>query len=56
MFFGSETVEVSATTPLPAIAGARRGQVVDQRRVLELPQFAGNAMDLVHLAPEIAPQ
>ena len=25
--------------------------MVDERRVLELPQFAGNAMDLVHLAP-----
>ena len=47
----SETVEVSATTPLLATAEASLGQVVDERRVLELPQFAGNAMDLVHLAP-----
>ena len=47
----SETVEVSATTPLLSTAEASLGQVVDQRRVLELPQFAGNAMDLVHLAP-----
>ena len=31
--------------------GSHLGQVVDERRVLELPQFAGNAMDLVHLAP-----
>ena len=47
----TETVEVSATTPLLATAEASLGQVVDERRVLELPQFAGNAMDLVHLAP-----
>ena len=47
----SETVEVTATTPLLATAEASLGQVVDTRRVLELPQFAGNAMDLVHLAP-----
>src|SRR4029077_8542057 len=46
-----ETVEVNATTPLLATAEASLGQVVDERRVLELPQFAGNAMDLVHLAP-----
>jgi hypothetical protein len=47
----SETVEVTATTPLLATAEASLGQVIDERRVLELPQFAGNAMDLVHLAP-----
>ena len=47
----SETIEVTASTPLLATAEASLGQVVDERRVLELPQFAGNAMDLVHLAP-----
>ena len=47
----SETIEVTETTPLLSTAEASLGQVVDQRRVLELPQFAGNAMDLVHLAP-----
>jgi hypothetical protein len=47
----SETVEVTDTTPLLSTAEASLGQVVDERRVLELPQFAGNAMDLVHLAP-----
>ena len=47
----SETVEVTASTPLLSTAEASLGQVVDERRVLELPQFAGNAMDLVHLAP-----
>ncbi len=47
----SETIEVKDTTPLLSTAEASLGQVVDERRVLELPQFAGNAMDLVHLAP-----
>lgn len=47
----SETVEVTDATPLLSTAEASLGQVIDQRRVLELPQFAGNAMDLVHLAP-----
>jgi len=47
----SETIEVKDTTPLLSTAEASLGQVIDERRVLELPQFAGNAMDLVHLAP-----
>ncbi|MBS1824160.1 MAG: TonB-dependent receptor [Acidobacteria bacterium] len=47
----SEVVEVKETTPLLSTAEASLGQVIDERRVLELPQFAGNAMDLVHLAP-----
>lgn len=47
----SETIEVTSSTPLLSTAEASLGQVIDERRVLELPQFAGNAMDLVHLAP-----
>jgi hypothetical protein len=47
----SETVEVTSETPLLSVADVSLGQVVDQRRVEELPLFAGNAMDLVHLAP-----
>ncbi len=47
----AEVVEVTETTPLLATADASLGQIIDERRVLELPQFAGNAMDLVHLAP-----
>lgn len=47
----SETIEVTDSTPLLSTAEASLGQVIDERRVLELPQFAGNAMDLVHLAP-----
>lgn len=47
----TEVVEVKDTTPLLATTDASLGQIIDERRVLELPQFAGNAMDLVHLAP-----
>lgn len=47
----TETVEVKESTPLLSTTEASLGQVIDERRVLELPQFAGNAMDLVHLAP-----
>jgi hypothetical protein len=46
-----EIVEVKAETPLLNTAEATLGQVVDERRAAELPLFAGNAMDLVHLAP-----
>lgn len=47
----NETVEVVAETPLLNAADVSLGQVIDQRRIEELPLFAGNAMDLVHLAP-----
>ncbi|MBL0157914.1 MAG: TonB-dependent receptor [Bryobacterales bacterium] len=47
----SETIEVNDSTPLLSTTEASLGQVIDERRILELPQFAGNAMDLVHLAP-----
>ena len=47
----SESVEVRAETPLLNSADVSLGQVIDQRRIEELPLFAGNAMDLVHLAP-----
>ncbi|MEN6534978.1 MAG: TonB-dependent receptor [Bryobacteraceae bacterium] len=46
-----ETIEVTATTPLLSTADASLGQVVDEQRILDLPLFAGNALDLVHLAP-----
>lgn len=47
----SESIEVTASTPLLSTVEASLGQVIDERRMLELPLFAGNAMDLVHLAP-----
>lgn len=47
----AESVEVKAETPLLATAEASLGQVVDERRVLELPIFSGNAMEFTLLAP-----
>lgn len=47
----NESVLVTAETPLLQTAEATLGQVIDERRIMELPLFAGNAMDLVHLAP-----
>ena len=49
----TENVQVTAETPVLATAEASLGQVMDQRRINELPLFAGNAMDLVHLAPGV---
>lgn len=46
-----ESVTVTAETPLLATAEVSMGQVVDTRRIEELPLFAGNALDLVQLAP-----
>jgi len=50
----AESVEVKSETPLLATAESSLGQVIDERRVMELPLFAGNALDLVHLAPGVA--
>ena len=47
----TDSVEVRAETPLLNASDVSLGQVIDQRRIEELPLFAGNAMDLVHLAP-----
>jgi len=47
----AETVDVKAETPLLATAEASLGQVVDERRILELPLFSGNAMEFALLAP-----
>ncbi len=47
----SETIEVRSETPLLSTAESSLGQVVDERRILELPQHGSSAMDLVHLAP-----
>ena len=47
----TESVQVTAESPLLQTSEASLGQVVDERRITELPLFAGNAMDLVHLAP-----
>ncbi|MBM4036862.1 MAG: carboxypeptidase regulatory-like domain-containing protein, partial [Planctomycetes bacterium] len=49
----TETVEVTATTPLLETSSSSLGQVVDQRRILELPQRGGNAMELTLLTPGV---
>jgi hypothetical protein len=46
----SEEVEVSASTPLLDTASSSLGQVVDERRVQELPIFSGNPVELTLIA------
>ena len=45
----AESVDVSAETPLLSTAESSLGQVIDQRRVQELPSFGGSPMVLVQL-------
>ena len=47
----NETVNVTSETPLLSTAEASLGQVIDERRILELPLFSGNAMEFTLLAP-----
>jgi hypothetical protein len=49
----SERVEVAAGTPLLDTMSASLGQVVDARRIQELPIAAGNALELTLLAPGV---
>jgi hypothetical protein len=49
----SESVEVRAETPLLDTASASLGQVVDERRIVDLPTFGGSVMVLVQLAPGV---
>ncbi len=49
----SESVEVRAETPLLETANASLGQVVDERRIVDLPTFGGSVMVLVQLAPGV---
>ena len=49
----TESVNVVAETPLLATAESSLGQVIDQRRVQELPSFGGSPMVLVQLAPGV---
>lgn len=49
----SELVEVRAETPLLATAEASVGQVIDERRVLDLPSFGSSPMVLAQLAPGV---
>ncbi|MGQ9919124.1 MAG: carboxypeptidase regulatory-like domain-containing protein, partial [Bryobacteraceae bacterium] len=48
-----ETVSVTAEAPLLEVATATSGQIVDRRRIAELPLGEGNPLTLVQLAPGI---
>jgi hypothetical protein len=47
----SEAIDVTAETPLLNSVESSIGQVVDERRITELPLFGGSAISLVLLAP-----
>src|SRR5574340_610282 len=49
----AETITVTAEEPLVEAADASRGQVVDERRVTELPLKDGNPMMLADLSPGV---
>lgn len=49
----TESVQVSAVTPLLESSNVSLGQVVDQRRLTELPIQVGNAEELVLLIPGV---
>lgn len=48
-----ETVSVTAEAPLLELGTATSGQVIDRRRITELPLGEGNPMTLIQLAPGI---
>jgi hypothetical protein len=49
----TETVEITAEAPLLETSSPSLGQVIDSRRVLELPTLAGNAFELALLTPGV---
>ena len=49
----SETVEVTAQAPLLDTSSPSLGQVIDERRITELPTLAGNAFELALLTPGV---
>ena len=49
----SETIDVTATTPLLDTTTSSLGQVIDQRRIMELPQRGGTPMELTLLTPGV---
>src|SRR5947209_4431711 len=49
----SESVEVTAATPLLESSNASMGQVVDERRIKDLPLQAGNPAELILFAPGV---
>ena len=50
----ADTIEVKGGTPLLDTAGASVGQVMDAKRLEDLPQRGGNPLELVRLAPGTA--
>ncbi|MBV9032958.1 MAG: carboxypeptidase regulatory-like domain-containing protein [Acidobacteriaceae bacterium] len=52
----SQTVEVTAQTPLLQPETSSLGQVVDQRKTNELPLNGRNPLNLVALVPSVVPQ
>ena len=49
----NETVNVEAATPLLETETSTPGQVIDGRRLLELPQKGGDAFELTHFVPGV---
>ncbi|MDQ2944684.1 MAG: TonB-dependent receptor [Acidobacteriota bacterium] len=49
----NETVNVDAATPLLETETSTPGQVIDGRRLLELPQKGGDAFELTHFVPGV---
>ncbi len=49
----SERVEVHAGTPILETDTSTPGQVIDERRLLDIPQKGGDAYDLVKLTPGV---
>ncbi len=49
----TQQMEVREETPILSTAEASLGQVVDEKRILELPLFSGNAMEFALLAPGV---
>jgi hypothetical protein len=49
----TETVEVSAESPMLETASSSLGQVMDQRRISELPQRGANPLELALLTPGV---
>src|SRR4051812_32549626 len=49
----TESIQVTADAPLLDTASSSLGQVVDTRRIQDLPTFGGSVMTLVQLAPGV---
>lgn len=52
----SQTVEVTAQTPLIQAESSSLGQVIDERKTTELPLNGRNPLNLVALVPSVVPQ